>query len=381
MRKVLIIANFTALTLLLPAIFGYFGVNTGDGLGGVDTVAKKPIFSLSSFADGSFQKAFYNWFDQNLGLRESAVRTDNQINYTLFDEYHKTPSNMIVVGEDGYLNEYGYVRALNQFDHVNNDDLKYLADQLYQTQELFRSKGKGFVFLITPNKARIMDEYVKDKHKLNDRSHSMHNLERFIPILEEKGINYLSASETFRKWKSEGRGEELFAKVGSHWSEYASCEYSKIIIDSLESELGQNIGEIECEKVPLEEFGERDQDLLRLMNLWSSKLARNNAYGVSSTIYKTSDYQPNLLFVGDSFMWNIFDHLDGGGLYQSRDMYYYYNTNSQYPENTKKTIETEPREAWESQILAHDAVVVEINESAIGNTGFGFLQDVLAHIE
>ena len=63
--------------------------------------------------------------------------------------------------------------------------------------------------------------------------------------------------------------------------------------------------------------------------------------------------------------------------YSVLDFAYYFNSNIKYPE-MKKTPIVREKFNWRKKVLNRDAVFIEINESAIPQIGFGFIEAALS---
>ena len=74
------------LLLLLPTAQMTFKPFRLVPLNGAEIRPERPAFSWHSFISGEFQKQFDDWFSTVLGFRGHLVRSDNQLNFSLFRE-------------------------------------------------------------------------------------------------------------------------------------------------------------------------------------------------------------------------------------------------------------------------------------------------------
>src|SRR5262245_38172000 len=58
--------------------------SNAEKLGGVEKIAKLPLFNANSFFSGEYQERFEKWLNSHLGFRGALIRTDNQLNLSFF---------------------------------------------------------------------------------------------------------------------------------------------------------------------------------------------------------------------------------------------------------------------------------------------------------
>ena len=57
---------------------------------GVETASERPRLTLASWFDGSFQKLGTEWFADHIGFRGYLVKSENQLNWSVFHEVSAT---------------------------------------------------------------------------------------------------------------------------------------------------------------------------------------------------------------------------------------------------------------------------------------------------
>jgi len=106
-RRFIAIALF-CLALAAPLAQMLLNLVHEPALAGVTSDAKQPSFSWETASQGRFQGAFETWLNQHLGLRAYAIKTDCQINLSLFGESSiKTADLPIVMADSFGRNERG----------------------------------------------------------------------------------------------------------------------------------------------------------------------------------------------------------------------------------------------------------------------------------
>ena len=118
-----------------------------------------------------------------------------------------------------------------------------------------------------------------------------------------------------------------------------------------------------------------DNDLGELANLWSGRpLAGPQVHPVAEV--QAGSHLPDLLFIGDSFVFTLTNFMDRLGLYRKRDTYYYYNRQYFYPEAPNAALDKRQLDLLE-ELRGRDAVVIEVGEYWLPRVGFGFVRDLL----
>ncbi|MCB0333126.1 MAG: hypothetical protein KDD55_06475, partial [Bdellovibrionales bacterium] len=120
-----------------------------------------------------------------------------------------------------------------------------------------------------------------------------------------------------------------------------------------------------------------DRDLLSVANLWfPQQLIQPTAKVVRSFDAQPQENQERILFVGTSFLWSLFHHLDKAPFFRERDMYYYFKRSFPFPHGKITPIKREqPR--WIARALKSKYIVLEVNEGFIHRLGYGFPKRML----
>ena len=91
---------------------------------------------------------------------------------------------------------------------------------------------------------------------------------------------------------------------------------------------------------------------------------------------QAGSHLPDLLFIGDSFVFTLTNFMDRLGLYRKRDTYYYYNRQYFYPEAPNAALDKRQLDLL-AELRGRDAVVIEVGEYWLPRVGFGFVRDLL----
>jgi len=85
----------------------------------------------------------------------------------------------------------------------------------------------------------------------------------------------------------------------------------------------------------------------------------------------------------------VLELLDKFEIYEKRDFYYYFHDKASYPPSNKRR-KNEPlglqdidksKLNWDAKVFSRDAVIIEINQSNVDRTGFGFVERALAELK
>lgn len=347
---------------------------------GVESKESFPKTSFSSFWKGEYQEGLERWFSENIGFRNALVRTDNQLNYSVFGTVSSSYRSPMVVGKDNYLYERLYIDSLNAEPRIPMAKLREIASSLELLQQRLKNRKIGFLVLLSPSKAATYPEFIPKAQRKWEKNVSR-DYDNFVALLEEREVNYFDGPALVRRLKSESK-YPVFSKGGTHWSGFASCYVASGIIKSLENILGRSFININCEPV-LERTtaAPYDKDLALLLNIWSLKpfSEQRLGYPQSSGVKLQSSTRPNVVIVGDSFLWTVLNYFDKHRIFKNRAFYYYFKTNYSYPKGVKVPIDREALD-WENYVFSKDAIIVEINEAAIEQIGFGFIEDALERL-
>ncbi len=345
-------------------------------LQGVETTATRPTFTAAAWWEGSLQSGFDTWINQRIGLRGFLVRTANQFNYTLFRELPKRSGTQVLMGREGMLFEKVYVDAYNQNGTRPEKELRNVSSSTRRLQDRLAQDGIAFLLVIAPSKAEIYPEYLPAVADVAGRPGRRSNYDNFIGILREDGVNLVDAHELFLQWKQEPGVPLLFAKGGTHWNEYGAARVVEQITKRLKELIGKDIPTVKITgAVTNRVIVGSDNDLAELVNLWSGRmLAGPQVHPVAEV--QPGSHVPDLLVIGDSFVFTLTNFMDPLGLYRKRDTYYYYNRHYFYPVAPNVALDKRQLDLLE-EIRGRDAIVIEVGEYWLPRIGFGFVRDLL----
>ena len=375
-RFLLIAAILFSLFLALPLVQKWTGLFPFVPLSGVEDTTRRPNKSLPAWWSGTLQSETDAWVNHRIGLRGAFVRTANQINYTLFGELPKREGTQALRGRHGMLFEGVYVQAYNENGQRTGSELRNISFSTRRLQDRLAQDGIAFLLVIAPSKAEIYPEFLPKTADVAGRANRRSNYQNFVPYLRQDGVNLLDAHELFLEWKREPNAPLLFSKGGTHWNHYGAARMVAQMMDRLRDLTGKDLPSIRVVGSTTNQMvvGE-DNDLGEIMNLWARhRLAGPQIHPVIERV--PGSHMPDLLFVGDSFVFTLTNLMDREELYRKRDTYYYYNRHYFYPEAPNVALDKRQLDLLD-ELRGRDAIVVEVNEYWLPRVGFGFVRDLL----
>jgi len=379
MIRVVAIAVFS-IALWLPLFQRQSSFFAENKLSGIEENTLKPDFSLQSFWDGEFQKKYQSWFNENVGFRGALIRSENQLNLSFFKDISSRSPSRINLGQAGYLFERSYLQSYQQPDSTRNEKLLTIVERTKKLQELLSQRGIAFLLLISPSKAELYPEklprYIAEAVRNPQSDYTV-----FTEALQAVGVHTLDGYALLKSIK-DSTGYPVFPKSGTHWSYYATCLVTNRMVELLEQQLKEKLIKVDCSNLVWSDQPRlHDKDLAELINVWDpSSTFERLPYPRSKSIRSGGEFRPKIIIVGSSFIWPILHYLDRHKIFVRRDFYYYFRTNHSSPPPKQTPIDPASLD-WEQKVFSRKAIIIEINQAALSQTGFGFIEHALAALE
>jgi hypothetical protein len=223
MRRAVIIFIFLAV-IASPVAGWVSGLRTGTSE--KRTLSALPELSLKSILAGSFYKGFEKFHDDRFPFRGWIIKAKNWVDYRMF---RASPSADVHIGRDGWL---FYVPSLPDYikeDCAEREKMKRLAKDLQELEQRVESTGRGFLFVVVPNKSTIYPEYVALERSSVGCGRS--RLELLIEAFAEHPVkNYLLLEEALEEAKDDNL---LYHKTDTHWNIHGARVASGAILERL----------------------------------------------------------------------------------------------------------------------------------------------------
>lgn len=370
LQKILII--IVLLLLNAPWLSDVLGFKEPHPLHGESTIIEAPEFSFANLWRGEFQTSVDDFSRTNFLLRGMAIRTRNEIDYSLFCERH---AKSIIAGSEGYLFEENYVLAALGLDAISED---IVSERVSRLSRLSIATGVPFLVILAPGKGSYFREFLP-KEYLEIMGQSENRMyEMWLDQLVLKGLRFLDLNSFFRLYT------EVFPKNGIHWSEWAQVDAINMISDTLLDILPDSLrpARLMIDSSYRSTIMEgTDDDIEQGLNLW------RNIPDLEATYYNThwedvpAFKRPRILVIADSYAWGL---VNKGLLREGyRDSeFWFYNQGVHGPNIVQKGASPQTvhgfstKAEFEQVISGFDAVVLLSTDANLPRFPFNFGNNV-----
>jgi alginate O-acetyltransferase complex protein AlgJ len=277
-------------------------IRSSQPLNGVTPPEPAP-WTLSAFLIGETQRAV----SMNLGRASPvfpiSVRAKNQTMYSLFGV---SGAANIAIGRDRQLFGWEYIDEFCSRGRAPPAAarIEHWADGIAEIAAAAKTRGKGFVYLISPSKPAHLPQYLPVGLTCPAlvRGGPQNKLAPFRAALEQRGALYVDAARLMDDERM-NYPIDLFPRGGTHWNLLGAALALRDINRAFEAGPGGSpVGPFEFDWREDDFAKGTDRDLLDLLNLyWPDDhypTAIVEGRGKSGACPRT----PHILMVGDSFM-------------------------------------------------------------------------------
>ena len=346
-------------------------------LNGVTIEEKRPDFNLESYCSGDYAKQEETYLGQHFGFREPVIRLYNQY---LWSCYRKTYAHDVLAGKRGWLynlesvSDY-YGTELLRWQHSPEEarqrfdrEVKYMN----WVREILKENSVELLAFIAPEKSFLYPEYLPEReYDTTTFNASAYFLRKF----EETGFPCIDMNGYFELMK-DTISYPLIPQTGAHWvfpAVYAA--------DSLFRYMGELKG-IELPKLRIGALHENDNhgadnDLEQLLNL-SLPIRKRNGYSPTAEVTvenSPTNVKPKVLFVGNSFMWGIANHVPLSEVFDEVEFWYYFST-AYYGDSLHETIPVAQLNLLE-KLLVFDYIVWFTTGNQLNKGTMSFAQSTI----
>lgn len=360
--------------LLLYPLAGSL-IDQSVSLSGVTETEDPVICSAETVMDGSYQSSLNTWIENHFWGRSAMIKLRSQMLYSFLNE---SPNRNVVIGKDRYLYEPGYINWELGIFHAEEGYYTDLVDKLESLQELLNQNGKELFLFITPSKAYFYQDQIPRYYNLMKTEKK--DLELFFEELSQSSLLYFDSTTYIESYSGDGIDAPVFYPTGIHWSfpwaQYAAKGFSEYITENSKwnlSTLKQNVYAEDEPEWP-------DADLYQSLNLISEPKGITY-YGSELTVVEDWDH-PNVFMRGGSFMGQSLSGLVRAGVFGEN---VHLENNNCFSEMYNNLQVLESRRDYDAigelpQLMAEmDILILEVNEAAIGDMSFGFIDYLLEH--
>ena len=355
------------LFIVLPGLQGRFGFVSEKQLTGAFTVTSKPDFgefTWKTWLDGSFQEDYDKRLEQHIGLRNTFVRINNQLSYSIFNQAN---AEGVIVGRNHELFEEDYLKENAGLYFVGEEVWKRKSAQLKAVQDTLTRLGKSLVVVFEPGKASFYPELAPPKYRSLKKTIS--NYEVLTKNLKASGVNVLDLNQYFISIK--GKTEyPLFPQCGTHWSYYGATLAADTTMKYLEKLRGIDLPDLHIVKNEiLDTTRHPDYDIGLAMNLFFTIPQPKTANPVIRIEQGSTKTKPNVLVIGDSFYFNWLNNRIPTETFSSCD-FWYYNKNITRSDGSQAGVAADLD--FRSELMKRDIVMIMITERFLHAFAWGF---------
>ena len=365
--------------LLLPLLQSLRPFLPAPIIAGVEEAAPRPPLRWSTWWSGAFQEAFERWFAQGFGLRSYLVRTDNQLNLTLFGTV-RTGGTPILRGRENWLFEKSYVDKYNSAERLGPRALGHTIADLQRLNDLLAARGIALVTVIAPSKAEIYPDYLRPEQVVPGRERRQSIYDQLAPALARSGLDLVDGHRLFREART-SRPALLFPRGGTHWNHYGAALAAERILEALDRRRPGRFVTTEVRDSRVDEsIWTTDADLAWLLNVWYWRPFVGPQTHPVLARREEGRRPARLLFVGDSFSLPLMNLMTQERLMDPGDGLFYFQRRLHYPGQISSPLDRKAFDA-ERELRGLDAVVLVTNEYWLPQIGFGFAAAVIASLE
>lgn len=379
-QPILYPALFTLLMVLLflPLAQEHLGLFKMKPLNGVFVPADVPELTFKNYATGKWQQQVEPYIAERFGFREPIIRLYNEY---VYDFFHKTYSNEITVGKDGWLYQKDgviqYFGLKGQHHKLTNEQFKANLDvetrSLVKIRAILKEYGVELMTFTLPVKSYIYPEHLWPQRFVDTTFNAG---EYYDQRLREAGFPHINMTPWFQDIRDD-YPFTLFYEKGSHWASGAVIGTDSLLrfMETLKGEHFARIEMGEPYQVPENEMNPKDKDLSALLNTLREPKQRMPLYEIPVSIASDScTVHPNVLFVGSSYYWYMTARIPFREVFSNRDfMYYNYTYFSDEELKWKKMEQVNTMR----EMLLHDYVVYFKNAPQLYMDGYSFFGKAL----
>jgi hypothetical protein len=357
------------IVIAIPLMAGWIREDDDPHLTGFVIAKEKPVFSLKTWFDGSYQKLRDDYSSDHWAFKEKMVRANNQLYY---DAFNQIRVKSFVAGKDHYVFSESYVFSAFGDDLMDEGKVASLLEKAKVVQDTLKRKGIDLLFVYAPGKGVACREFIEDKYV---HPYRLTNHDLFVKHGKRLGINTLDLYAWFEKLKGISP-HPLFTRFGHHWSYYGECLASDTIIHHIENLHGSDMPDIAWEQIDVVDTARsRDADILKSMNLMKDPpVGQMLAYPQVQFEDADAKNTTRVLTLSDSYWYGpvylgIPTYCFAGGQF-----WYYYNKVIPSPRQGEKV------EVWQldlkQEVEGNDVIMLLYSDGNLPGFGNGFIQDV-----
>lgn len=283
-----------------------------------------PKLTLENYQSGQYQAKLESHLGETFGFREPVIRTYNQY---LWWCYRKTYCHFIVPGKKGYL---FYSEAINDYYGLESLKMYRTYDRakewarknvlmMDKLRQVLKDYGVEFLCFMGPNKTQLYPEYLP--YHAPAPAGAINTAAYYDSLMTSIGFPHIEMTQWYKAMK-DTCSFQLIPKRDTHWRYAAAYGFDSLFcyMDRLNDfgipDIHVN-GMIELDT----NYRENDEKTLNLIFP-----IRNDApkYRPDVTVDNGEGcHKPKVLFVGDSFIWDLETYLPWKEIMDDVEIWFY----------------------------------------------------------
>ncbi len=357
------------LGLCVPLIQFYTHFSNEKALKGAIVEPAVPVFKMDSLNNGAFQAQYDTYFNEKFGFRSSFIRLHNQLKYWF---YNKAQANGVIIGKEGYLYEYNYIKAYYGTDYIGKDSINNTIERLKYVQETLESMNKTLIIVLAPGKGSYYPEYFPDSCK------SIVGKTNYVEMLRSMRANdlkFVDLKSWFLSMKKTTK-YPLFPQSGIHWSKYGELIAMDSIVKFIEQKASIQYPRIKIKSVEVSaENKDGDYDIGEGLNLMFQTATFPMAYPTYEIKYPERN-KHKTTFIADSYYWGSFNKGFSSSIFNNGKFWFY--NNEVYPDHYKKPTLAADID-FKKEIAENEVIVLMTTDANLGRFPFGFSELFIKH--
>lgn len=367
-----------AVTLAFP-IFGSL-LDLNIILNGVTSSVDAVEPNVDTLGNGTYQTYLNNIWENSFPGKKFLLKIRNQIMYSAFNV---SPNSNVVIGKEGYLFEPAYILFETQVYAPSSEEyFETLGDNLNKLKQLLEKSGKELYVFITPSKAHFYREYIPDNYMFLDseEAYSYTNYSGLLETLDQNQIAYYDSISFIEENIDKGiLDAPLFYASGIHWSQPWGETCAANFLTYIDEQSKYDLGSVKVYESLSSEAISPATDLYSSLNLVLP--ANERWYNAETEIEVAGTDKPNIFMRGGSFMGQSLNALLKCGIFGEN---VHFENSYYFTDNYSNTYQLSGFRAYDeidlkALIGQSDILVLEVNEGAIYDMSWGFIEYLLEH--
>ncbi len=366
MKRALHIILLFSILLGFGIIFyqDYFPVIHEEPLKGYSPPFEKATFSWEKWWSGEYQERKDVELTNVFGFRNTLVRLDHQIGWTVFRSAHV---NGVIVGEEDYLYEESYINAYYGKDYIGDSLLLQRMEKVRMVSDTLSKLGKELIVVFAPGKATFYDEYIPknliaEKRKTNYAQHKKY--------AEDWGLNFVDFQSWFLEIKDSST-HSLYPKYGIHWSYYGAALAQDSLIRYIEKLRNIDMPNASILDYRVDTLKKTDFDIGASLNLLEPLDNETHTFPFILWESEEGKQKPTMVTIADSFYWLFIDQGFTRGFDNSQFWYYYHDI---YPA-TSRGFKKHADLILSEEIANHDIFIIMSTDANLSKLGWDFIEE------